>query len=426
MKAVILAAGEGVRLRPLTLTRPKHLIKLGGKPILEHCLNVIKACGIKEVLIIVHYMADSIRQYFQDGKKFGLKIEYKEQKGVLGTGNAASLAESYVDEEAFLLVYGDLLFSAESVKKIIDKYKSGKSAAVMAVVSVEKPENYGVVEFQEEEKVKRIIEKPNREKAPTNLVNAGIYVFSNEIFEKIKGVSASVRGEWEITDAISFLAKERDVSAVKISRDEWIDIGRPWDLLEANRWILNKMEHKVYGQVEEDAHFIGPVTIAKSARIRSGTYIEGPVFVDEGSDLGPNCFIRPFTSIGRNVRIGNACEIKNSVIMDNTHIGHLSYIGDSVIGENCNLGAGTITANLRFDDKPVKMIVKDKVVDTGRRKLGVIMGDNVKTGINALFMPGVKVGKNCWIGPNVVVNKDVPSNTIILLKQNLEYRSFKS
>jgi len=421
LKAVILAAGEGLRLQPITSTRPKHLIKVGGKPILEHCLSAVKTSGINDVLIVVHYMEDAIRQFFGDGKKFGLKIDYAEQKAVLGTGNAISVIEPYVSD-AFLLVYGDLLFSAEAVKKIVTLHKEENPAATMAVVPVENPENYGMVELENEKYVKRIIEKPNREKAPTNLANAGIYVFSMEIFEKIRETSASTRGEWEITDAISQLAKEKTVLAAKISKDDWIDIGRPWDLLEANRWTLTRKEHKVYGVVESGAHLIGPVTVAETARIRSGAYIEGPSFIDEESDIGPNCYIRPYTSIGKKVRIGNACEMKNSIIMDDTHIGHLAYVGDSIICENCNLGAGTITANYRLDSGTIKMMVKDKVVDSGRTKLGAVLGDNVKAGINALFMPGVKVGCNSWIGPNVVVHRDILSDTILLLKQNLEER----
>jgi bifunctional UDP-N-acetylglucosamine pyrophosphorylase/glucosamine-1-phosphate N-acetyltransferase len=166
--------------------------------------------------------------------------------------------------------------------------------------------------------------------------------------------------------------------------------------------------------------------VEKGAKIRAGTYIEGPAFIGAGSDVGPNCFIRPYTSLGKNVRIGNACEIKNSIIMDGTHVGHLSYVGDSIIGEKCNLGAGTVVANLRFNGKNVKMLVKDEVVDTGRRKLGIILGDHVETGINASFLPGVKVGNNCWIGPSVLVYRDVPPNTFLLLKQELEERKLKS
>jgi len=420
VKAVVLAAGEGVRLQPLTFTRPKHMITIGGKPILEHCLEALKACGISQAIIVVHYMADVIRRYFGLGEKIGLKIEYVEQPSILGTGNAVGVAEPLIDGD-FVLVYGDLLFAPHALKKVLALHDKKEPAATLAVVPVENPEDYGIVELGEDGSVRDIIEKPSRSEAPSNMANAGIYVFSREIFKKTKEIRASSRGEWEITDAIKLLIKEgKPVFAAEIPRADWFDIGRPWDLIEANRWMLGRMEHKITGHVEAGAHITGPVTVAETARIRSGAYIEGPAFIGEYSDIGPNCYIRPCTSIGRRVRIGNACEIKNSIIMDGVHIGHLSYVGDSIIGENCNLGAGTITANYRFDAGTIKMMVKDKLVDSGRTKLGVVLGDNVKTGINALFMPGVKVGNNCWIGPNVVVYRDIPPNTALFLKQELE------
>jgi bifunctional UDP-N-acetylglucosamine pyrophosphorylase/glucosamine-1-phosphate N-acetyltransferase len=426
MKAVILAAGEGVRLQPITSTRPKHLIRVGGKPILEHCLNAVKASGIEEALIVIHYMGDMIRQYFGDGKKFGLKIEYVEQKAVLGTGNAVSLVEPYVKDD-FLMVYGDLLFSADAVKNVISLYEEEKPSATMAVVPVKNTEDYGIVELENEKHVKGVVEKPKHEEAPSDLANAGIYVFSTEIFDKIRETSTSARGEWEITDAVSQLLKEKKtVLAVKVSQSDWVDIGRPWDLLEANRWALERMNHRVCGLVENGACFVGPVSVAETARIRSGAYIEGPAFIGEECDIGPNCYIRPYTSVGRKVRIGNACEIKNSLIMDRAHVGHLSYVGDSILGEGCNLGAGTVTANYRLDSGTIKMVVKDGVVDSGRRKLGAVLGDDVKAGINALFMPGVKVGCNSQIGPGVIVYRDVAADTVVLLKQNLEERKLSS
>jgi UDP-N-acetylglucosamine diphosphorylase/glucosamine-1-phosphate N-acetyltransferase len=420
MKAVVLAAGEGVRLQPITATRPKHLIKVGGKPILEYCLEGLKASGVTDVIIVTHYMGDAIRSFFGGGDRLGLKISYVEQPEMLGTGNAVSTVEPYVDGD-FVLVYGDLLFATEAMANVVQLYEAEKPSAVMTVVPVETPESYGIVEIAAGKKVKRIVEKPSLGEAPSNLANAGLYVFSNEIFDKLRQTTASVRGEWELTDAVSLLVKdEKTVLAAEVAKGDWLDIGRPWDLLEANGWALKRMEHKVYGAVENGAHLIGPVTVAETARIRSGAYIEGPAFIDEGSDIGPNCFIRPCTSIGKNVRVGNACEIKNCIIMDGTHVGHLSYVGDSILGECCNLAAGTITANLRVDDGPVKMLVKGEVVDTGRRKLGAILGDNVKTGINALLMPGVKVGANSWVGANFTVHRDLPANTVALLKQNEE------
>jgi len=422
MKAAILAAGEGVRIQPITATRPKHLIKVAGKPILEHCLNALRAAGIDETLIVVYYMADAIRQYFGDGKKFGMSIEYVGQKAVLGTGNAVAVVEPNMKDD-FVVVNGDLLFTAEAVKNVVDLHLKERPSATMAVVPVERPQDYGIVELDEQH-VKRIVEKPTREEASTNLANAGIYAFSTEIFAKIRQTSTSARGEWEIPDAISLLiSEEKSVTAVKIAEEDWVDIGRPWDLLSANRWALTRMKHKVCGLVENGAHLIGPVTVAETARIRSGAYIEGPTFVDEESDIGPNCYVRKYTSIGRKARIGNACEVKNSIVMDNVHVGHLSYVGDSIIGENCNLGAGTITANYRLDSNTIPMMVKDKLVDSGRRKLGVVLGDNVKTGINALFMPGVKVGNDSWVGPNFMVQRDLPPRSVTLLKQDAEKSS---
>lgn len=421
MKAVVLAAGEGIRLRPLTLTRPKHLIPVGGKPLLEHVLLSIKSAGINEALIVVHYMAEQIKQRFGDGSKLGMKVEYAFQTEVRGTADAVSPAEPYVKGD-FLLVYGDLLVTSNVVKIVLQSHEKGKTPATMAVVPVRHPEHYGVVKLAGSQ-VTDIVEKPPLGEALTNLANAGIYVLSTEIFERIRQTSPSPRGEYEITDSLRLLIQsEQPVAAVQIPREEWLDVGRPWDLLEANQRMLDQIKQKINGQVEDGAHLMGPVEVAEGARIRSGAYIEGPVFIDEGSDVGPNCFLRPHTSIGKKVRAGNGCEIKNSMIMDKTQIGHLSYIGDSIIGENCNLGAGSITANYRLDEKTIKMTIKEEVVDSERIKLGAVLGDGVKTGINTLFMPGVKIGPNSWIGPNVIVRQDVPPDAFLLLKQEIEHR----
>jgi bifunctional UDP-N-acetylglucosamine pyrophosphorylase/glucosamine-1-phosphate N-acetyltransferase len=397
---------------------------VGGKPILQFCLEAVKKAGITEALIVTHYMGDAIRNYFGDGEKLGLHMSYVEQKAVLGTGNAAATAEPYMDED-FVLVYGDLLFGVNAVKETVSLFRHGKTSAAMGVVPVDKPESYGIIDFDENKRVKGIVEKPSAGKAPSNLANAGVYVFSPEVFGKLRQIQASTRGEWELTDAVTLLAKEGTVLAAELSKDDWFDVGRPWDLLDANVWALKRMDHKILGTVEQGTHLIGPVMVAESARIRSGAYIEGPCFIDEECDVGPNCFIRPGTSLGRKVRVGNACEIKNSIIMDRTHVGHLSYVGDSIFGEGCNLGAGTVTANLRLDDGVIKMVVKDQVAETGRRKLGAVLGDNVKTGIKSLFMPGVKVGENCWVGPNYMVERDLPPNTMAFLKQSSDIQPKK-
>ncbi len=421
MKAVILAAGKGTRLHPLTHTRPKHLVPVGGKPIIDHVLLALKDAGIRKTVVVVNYMADHLKKHLGDGAKFDMKLEYAVQKQLKGTADATRSAEPFV-KESFLLTYGDWLTTPNAIRTVLQTHKNEKPTATMGVVTVKNPEYYGIVEI-EDSYVKSIVEKPRRDEAPSNMANAGVYVLSKEIFEAIKHTRPSSRGELEITDSLSFLMEQGyRIGAARISCDEIFDVGLLWDLLEANQWVLEKMKPKIEGQIEDSVHLTGPVIIEDGARVRSGAYIEGPVFIDKDSDLGPNCFIRPYTSIGKNVRVGNGCEIKNSIVMDKTHIGHLSYVGDSIMGENCNFGAGTTVANYRFDGRSVKMMVRRKVMDTGRRKLGVVLGDDVKTGINTLFMPGIKAGNNCWIGPDVVVYRDVPPNTMVLLKQEQEQR----
>jgi UDP-N-acetylglucosamine diphosphorylase/glucosamine-1-phosphate N-acetyltransferase len=420
MKAVILAAGEGSRLRPLTQYRPKCMIPLAGKPILEHLLLTLRENGIKDVLIVIGYCKELVQNYFRDGKKFGIKINYVEQKQLLGTADAVRLSEEYLFDEAFLMLYGDLLIDSAVVKNALQKYAE-KGVITLTVTTVEDPLRYGIVKT-EKDKVLKIFEKP-KSRDFGNLANVGVYVFSKDIFKAIHKTVKSQREEVEITDTLNLLLKGgTTVTSVKIEPNNWLDVGRPWDLLEANQRVLKQVPLENKGEVEKGAFLKGPIGIGRGTKIRAGAYIEGPVWIGEASDVGPNCYIRPFTSLGDSVRIGNACEIKNSLILNQTHIGHLSYVGDSVIGERCNFGAGTITSNLRFDDGVVKVKVKGKIVDSGIRKLGVIMGDNVKSGIGVRFMPGIKVDGDTWIGPSTTIYNDLPARTIVSSKQELHYK----
>ena len=210
-----------------------------------------------------------------------------------------------------------------------------------------------------------------------------------------------------------------------ISDRDWIDVGRPWELLEASERLMKDLEDSLEGDVEDGVNIHGPVVIGEGTIIRSGTYIQGPVYIGRNCDIGPNSYLRAHTCIGDGVSIGNAVEVKNSIIMDGTNINHLSYVGDSVIGMNCNIAAGTNIANLRFDDGPVRMVVKDDVVETGRRKLGAVFGDGVKTGINSSFNPGVKVGKDSCIGAGCVISRDVPSDRLVILRQEHTTRDYR-
>jgi len=424
MKAVVLAAGLGTRMRPLTFTKSKFLLPVAGKPALDHVLLLLKNAGISEVAMVVGYGKEQIMERYGDGSGLGVRLEYLHQRELLGTANAVSIAEEFVSDENFLVMNGDTLVDQESLNLLLKHYEKVKSNAafggVMATIEVEEPEQFGIV-FLDGDRVTEIVEKPKKVKS--KLANAGVYIFSPEIFDTIKKTKKSKRGEYELTASIQIMinkGKKILVSPLNL----WADIGRPWDLLVANEYFLRGQKGDIHGKVEHGAYIESNVYIGEGSRIRSGSYIEGPTYIGENCDIGPNCFIRPSTSIGDKVRIGNGVEIKNSIIMDNTHVAHLSYVGDSIIGSNCNLGAGTTIANLRLDEEEIKMKVSGRVVSTGRRKLGTIIADNVKTGVNCMINPGVKIGPNAAVGPGAVVYEDVPPNTLMLARPETEKRKW--
>lgn len=415
LKAIILSAGEGSRMRPLTLTKPKTMLPVAGKPIIQYNIESLRDNGITDILLIVRYKEEIVRNYFGDGSDFGVNISYKTQKDFLGTANAISYGEDFIDD-SIIVLNGDIILDDEIIHEIIKKYNYLSPDTLMLLTEVEDPSAFGVVEI-ENGNIKNIVEKPKREEAPSNLVNAGIYIFNKDIFDKIRETEISERGEYEITDSVSLQIEDnKTVIGHKTSKD-WIDVGRPWELIEVNEELIGKLKTEIKGTVEAGAVIHGEVFLDEGSVIKAGVYIEGNVYIGKNCDIGPNSYIRGNTYFGDNVHVGNAVEIKNSIIMENTNVSHLSYVGDSVIGSNCNIAAGTNIANLRFDNATIKTKIKNQKIDSGRRKLGAIIGDSVKTGINSSFSPGVKVGHNSTIGSGVLLYGDLPSDTRVLEKQ---------
>jgi bifunctional UDP-N-acetylglucosamine pyrophosphorylase/glucosamine-1-phosphate N-acetyltransferase len=401
MKCVILAAGEGKRMRPLTFTRPKVMLPIANKPILEwNLINAIDA-GIKEFIFVVGYKSEMVRNYFGDGKKWNVKIEYVNQGEALGTAHAIGMVEKFVKN--FIVLCGDTIFDKQDIKNIAKKENS------MGLFKMENPEEYGIVEIKGK-KVVKIYEK--MQNPFSDVINAGIYHFNKKIFDFIKKTKKSIRGEYEITDSINMVLNAGEIEGIFLK--EWRDVVYPWHLLDANEEILKKADKKIEGTAEKNTAIKGTVIIGKNSTIMSGSYIEGPVVIGENCKIGPNCYIRPYTSIANGCHIGNACEVKNSIILNNSNVPHQNYVGDSVIGENCNLGSGTKVANLRLDKENIKVVLNGKKLDTKRRKLGMIMGDNVQTGINSMINVGTMISNNSFIGPGAVVTGEITSNTKIL------------
>lgn len=405
-QAVILAAGKGKRFWPLTLTRPKPLLKILDKAVLEHNLDQLNDL-VKEVILVIGYRGEKIKEFFGSGYK-NLKIKYVSQNSQTGTGDAAKKALPLIKDK-ILLLNGDDLYDKEDIKKCLKKFPCVLLARVNPVRNtisngVKDASNFGVVRCQGK-LVKEIQEKPK--KPDSNLVNTGLYFLPKSILNST--IKKSARGEYEFTDCLCEFIKRKKLFFVEAKN--WRPLSCPWNLLEAANFLLKKEKEIRKGRIEKNAFLKGKIIIKKGALIRAGSRLEGPIYIGEDSQIGPNCLIRGPVSIGKRCLIGQSVEIKNSVIGDDCKIPHLSYVGDSIIGQGCNLGAGTIVANLRLDNQTIKLTIDGKIIDTKLQKFGCVLGDNVKTGVNSSLMPGVLVGSNSIVGPNSVVFENVDSDT---------------
>lgn len=390
--ALILAAGEGTRMMPLTATTPKPLLPVAGKPMIAWTIEALKNSGISDIYVLVGSNEKRVREALGD------EVKYIKQDTREGTAHAVGCADGHIDE-AFICINGDVVVEESLFKDLRSFYKK-KGGNIITVTQASEPEHFGVIELGGGGEVRSIEEKPKNPKS--NLINAGVYVFEPDIFEAIKNTKKSSRDEYEITDTLK-LASAHGFTYEGF----WLDVGKPWDMLDANEFHLKRIDKEIRGDVHPNAVIEGDVEIGEDTVIRAGAYIIGPVSIGKDCVIGPNCFIRPYTSLGDDVHIGNGVEIKNSIIMNGTNVPHLSYVGDTIIGENCNFGAGTNVANLRFDDSEVKLNIKGERESSGRRKFGAVIGDNVKTGINVSIMPGKKIGPNKLIPPLTVVDKDI-------------------
>ncbi|ADB60094.1 Nucleotidyl transferase [Haloterrigena turkmenica DSM 5511] len=392
MKAVVLAAGQGTRIRPLSDSIPKPMLPVADRPLVAHTIDAAIDAGADEIILVIGYEGETVRDYF--GEKYrGTPISYAVQTEQAGTAHAVNTAREHIDGP-FAVLNGDNLYDPAAVDRLFEH------CPAVCAIAVDEPRNYGVLST-DGDSVTGIVEKPS--KPPTNLANAGAYAFPERAREWLE-VPESERGEHEITDVLASVIEEFDVTPVTL--DRWLDVGRPWELLEANEWKIAELDRRIDGRVSDDAHLEGDVVVEEGATVEPGVVVEGPALIRSGAEVGPNAYVRGATLIGEDAEIGHAVEVKNSVVSRGTSVSHLSYVGDSVLGRDVNFGAGTNVANLRHDDADIEFTVKGERISTGRRKFGVVAGDDVKTGINSSLSPGLKLTTGATTRPGESVERD--------------------
>lgn len=379
-------------MRPLTATTAKPMLPVADRPLAAHTADAAVAAGADELVFVVGYQGQDVRDYF--GERYrGVPVEYAVQEEQRGTADAVRAASEHLHGE-FAVLNGDNLYDEAGVKAL---FEDGPAVAGYRVAD---PVNYGVLST-DGDRVTGIVEKPDD--PPGNLANAGAYAFPEAAVEWLD-VEESERGEYEITDVLARVVEAFDVRAVEL--DRWMDVGRPWELLEANEWKLSDLDRRIDGDVRGDADLRGTVVVEEGATIGPGVVIEGPVLVREGAEVGPNAYLRGATLLGEDAHVGHGVEVKNTVVMANSNVPHVSYVGDSVLASDVNLGAGTQVANLRHDGADVRVTVKGERVSTDRRKFGVVAGPGVKTAINTSLNPGVVLSPNARTEPGEDVLRD--------------------
>ena len=389
MKAVILAAGEGTRMRPLTEDTPKPLLPVAGKPIIQHNIDLIEDI-VEEVIVVAGYEIEQFKEYFSE-----TEVNVIEQEEARGTADAALQARDLVEDQA-LIMNGDDIYG-EDIREITDH------STAFAAARAEKPKNFGVLDTSDGEIVS-IVEKPDE--PPSNLVNIGCYLVNSRFFELLENVEISERGEYEITDALSMYIAEEDVKLLET--DQWLPCSYPWQLIEANKELISDIGQNISGEVHETSVIEGNVILEEGAEVKEHCVVEGPAIIKSGAEVGPDSYIRPGTVLHSGVEVGKS-EVKNTVVRENSAAPHFSYVGDSYVGKNANLGGGVKTANLRNDDATVHMEVKGDMYDTGMRKLGAVIGSEARIGVNTSIKPGRKIGYKASVDSGEKVEKNVPS-----------------
>ncbi|MFH1199651.1 MAG: bifunctional sugar-1-phosphate nucleotidylyltransferase/acetyltransferase [Candidatus Micrarchaeota archaeon] len=405
---VILAAGQGKRLAPITTGYPKAMVRILGKPLLEWIVEGALASfagRVGKIVVVVGFEGERIRQNFAS-KPYSGKIEFVEQAQQKGTAHALAAASRAVTSESFFVLNGDAFFDPSVFDYL--REQSGRGHFIIAKREHD-TSSYGVIEKDEGDCLSGLVEKPRG--SSDALVSTGTFFLPRSFFGLLE-VPLSKRGEHELTDAVLSYAKGNKLRVAEFP-GFWTDVGYFWNYLHACEYALERlMPESRQGTIEDFAVVKGKLHLGAGSVIKSGSYIEGNAYIGENCVIGPNAYLRKGVVVEDNCHIGNSTEIKASVIMRNSNAAHLSYIGDSIVCESVNFGAGTKIANLKFDHSSIAIDVAGKRVDSRRNKLGAVVGKGTKTGVNVSINCGIFIGENCRIFPSSYVYNNLPDNSV--------------
>ena len=386
MKAIILAAGEGTRISPFSETRPISMIGVAGRTMLDNTFSLLKNAGINDIFVVVGHKQEKLIERLQEQDHNGLNLHYVEQKRKLGIGDAVMQVKNKISPgEYFLLLYGDTLTAENIFSKVQQSFHSFK-CPVASICLPPSNQMFGNVFLNARMEITKIIEKPKGNNLG-NYVLSGVFVLPASFFKLLESSGKSME------KALKKVVAGEGLRA-SMWEDEWLDVVYPWEILTANKMIMDSWQESSIAKnavLEANVTLQGIVRIEAGAIIKSGAVLEGPCCIGEGSYIGNNSLIRSYTSVGKKCSVGSGVELKNCVVMDNSQIGRLSFVGDSVLGENVDMGAGCMTVNRTVDWKPISVKNGKRKIGTGLTKLGAFLGDGVVVGAGNTLQPGTVV-----------------------------------
>ena len=386
MKAIILAAGEGTHLSPFSETRPISMIGVAGRTMLDNTFGLLKSAGINDIFIVVGHKKDKLIERLQQQDHNGLNLHYVEQKRKLGIGHAVMQAKNKISPgEYFLLLYGDTLTAENIFSKVQQSFHSFK-CPVASICLPPSNQMFGNVFLNARMEITKIVEKPKGNNLG-NYVLSGVFILPASFFKLLESSGNSME------KALKKVVAGEGMRA-SMWEDDWLDVVYPWEILTANKMIMDSWQESSIAKtatLEANVTLHGIVRIEAGAIIKSGAVLEGPCCIGERSYIGNNSLIRSYTSVGKNCSVGSGVELKNCVVMDNSQIGRLSFVGDSVLGENVDMGAGCMTVNRTVDWKPISVKNGKRPMGTGMTKLGAFLGDGVVVGAGNTLEPGMVV-----------------------------------
>jgi len=409
MQAVILAGGASSRFWPVNGYH-KSLIKIMGKPLILFLIEGLEKKGIKEV-IIVQGPGKEVEEELKN-QKLALPVKYIIQPEPKGTGDAILRAKQILGEQ-FFVFNAERIDTGDYIEPILDKFKKEGSRLILLAGKTETPWLYGILKV-EGDKVIDLIEKPQSGKEPSNIKIVGTYFLPKDFFEYLERVPS---GMYSLEDALLLYAKEKEVKVLD-AKKETFALKYPWHLFEIKNYIFDKFlksQISKTAQIAKEAKIKGEVYIGENVKIFEGALIKGPCYIGDNCIVGNNALVRDYTSLEKNCLVGAFAEITRCILQDGSHT-HSGYFGDSILGKNCMIGAGTVTANIRIDRGEIYSEVKGRRINTGLKKLGAVVGDDTKIGVNVSLMPGVLVGSNCKIGPHSLVLKNIEDNVTFYTK----------